>query len=98
MPTLNNVATSDAYNRVAYLECQGAIAANVIVTNAAVIMQVAEWPPAGGARWGDDEFLPPGGYSFQAAHAGAQSPHERLDGFRFRSAAAGVPARVSVKA
>jgi hypothetical protein len=97
MAVLNNAATGDSYpsGSGAYLECQGAAAANVIVTNAAVYMSVAEWPAAGGARWGEDEFLPPGGYSFSTAD---DAPHNTLDGFRFRSAAAGVPARVTVKA
>ena len=71
----------------AYLSCPDTARFNVTVTNAAVRYRRAEIPPGGGGvRWSDDKFLPPGGYSLERL----------IDAIKFKSAAAGKPARVTV--
>lgn len=66
---------------------------NVIVSNAAVLMSILRVPEnmrASAGVWQGDEFMLPGVYS--------QTRPENIGGVRFKSAAVGVPAQVTVRA
>lgn len=88
--TLRNVVTTDAYPDPpsgCIMIGRGATSASVTVTNAAVYMQQLGRMPGGmSGSWGLEEFVTPGQYFIDG---------EDMDGIRFRSAATGVPARVS---
>jgi hypothetical protein len=83
---LNNVETADAWTAAATLLCPDTVMFDLFVANAAVRYQVARGnPPA----WDEPEAdLPPVAASLDVL----------ADAIRFRSATAGEPARVSVKA
>jgi hypothetical protein len=87
MSSLVNVATTENYAPAATLSCPRTERLFITVANAAVIYQLgAGWPDI---VWeGDETFLVP-----VVASLG-----RRCDAVRFRSATAGVPARVSVEA
>jgi hypothetical protein len=80
--TLNNVQTSDRFTDAATLLCPGTVQLKLVIANAMVEYQLGQGsPPA----WDEDPTqLPP-------VTAGLA---RRCDAIRFRSAAAGTPARV----
>jgi hypothetical protein len=100
MAVLNDTPTADRYpdqiGTGASVATPGAGHVNVIVTVSGVYMQMASRPAGGGgAQWLEEEFLPIGGFGFAI---GAGEAHAVCDAVQFRSAAAGIPGRVTVKA
>jgi len=97
---LNNVATQDAYNdsvTTALFPLPRA-SFSVIVSNAAVFYQLAGLGPADReAAWEPTEHQAlPSLLSFRDPVAEGLPPGTKFAGIRFRSAASGVPARVTV--
>lgn len=87
---LNNVETQDAYADETTLECPGAVLLDIFVLNAAAYYSYAIRNPAQSRAitYRDEVLLPVGAYvRTRCAQA-----------VRFRSAATGVPARVTVEA
>lgn len=91
MNALRNVTTSDGYTDAATLHCPGASVINLSVRNAAVLVQLGDGskPPM---AWQEEFFVPPIDRSMP------RRPGRPIDGIRVKSAAAGVPAQVSVDA
>lgn len=80
---LNNTASTDVNQTLA---CTGAVVLNILVTNAAILYSYDN--PVSGGSFGPDAYLAPGFYSLR----------RRCNNVRFKSAAAGVPARVTIEA
>lgn len=81
--SLVNVATTDAYTDANTVTRPNVERVRFQVFNAAIRYQLGRgWPP----QWTDERFLAPGFHSFDA----------HCTGVRVRSAAAGVPAQVSI--
>lgn len=96
---LNNVATQDAYVDALTVEFpfpRPAFSANV--TNAAVFYQLAIIAPGGrDSAWHPLEHVQTPAYlNFRDPESEGFPPNTKFAGIRFRSAAAGVPAQVSV--
>lgn len=86
MPALNNATSGDGYSAGNEVQHPGSVRATLVVANAAIYYQLGRGRP--GVVYGPDEVLAvPGFYTLG----------RRLDGLRFRSAAPGVPAQVSVQ-
>lgn len=93
---LNNAVTADTFPTAATGAAARTRGGNfdVIVTGAAVYMDVGTGGGTAGILWAErPAFLVPGGYGFEV---GSDQPIERADVVRFKSAAAGVPGRVTV--
>lgn len=90
LATLRNVATTDQYTDPPTgcgIIGRGATGGSYTISNAAAYVQILGRLPGGmSGSWGLEEFITPGAYFIDG---------EDMDGIRFRSAAVGVPARVS---
>lgn len=96
---LNNVATADDFPGAVTGATLGLTVGdhpksfNVIVTGAAIYMDPGVGGAGAGIVWEERPiFVPPGGYGFTV---GPGKAIERADAVRFRSAVAGVSARVT---
>lgn len=85
---LNNVTTQATYKDATTLIAPGSVKVNLNISLAAIYWQRAAGNPGRGYDWElhDEEFLPPGFYSFDLDAAAV----------RVRSAVAGAPAQVSI--
>lgn len=90
-------ASTDAYSSAGavLLKSPGASSALVIVTNAAVVIQIAEpgSAPDKATIWQDEFYAPPGAYPL-----GSDGPGDTIDAIRLRSAVPGKPANVAIVA
>jgi hypothetical protein len=88
VPGLNNVATADVYTGATEVVAPKLQQLDVIVSNAAVYMQLGVgWP---GQTWLAEEFKPPNNYVLDRSNVPG------LSGVRFRSAVPATPGRVTV--
>lgn len=85
MSALSNIASGDAFTPATTLEHPRSVRVNFQVFNAAIVYQLGRG--RGGVVYSGDVFLGPGIYSLDRV----------CDGVRFRSAAAGQPAQVTVE-
>lgn len=86
---LNNAETKNEYTQVNSLVCPGSVRFNLHVFNAAVYFRIGSGPGiVSGPQAGAEIFRAPGYYSFDRL----------LDQVEVRSAANGVPARVTIDA
>lgn len=91
---LNNQATTDGYTSAATVSCAGAQRINLDVANAAIYYELGDSEPRSGAvQWHDEVFLAP---SFRSLDP-VGDEDTVADAIRVRSAAAGVPARVTIQ-
>src|SRR6266496_1428326 len=89
-------ATTDSFSSptAVILHSYGASSALLIVTNAAVAVQIAEsgHRPDSADTWQDEFYAPPGAYPLDAGEG------QTIDAIRVRSATPGKPANVSIVA
>lgn len=96
MANLNNVATQDDYSSSVEFTCSPTVGVTLTVANAAAYFRSRTVKLTGinpsGESEGPEILLMPGNYKFDAS----DFDNGKCVGMRFRSAAAGVPARITV--
>lgn len=91
MPVLNNITTGNEYTSASELTCEGSNNQTIIILNAAVYLQYALRTIGLTGRspsWEEEQFLPPGYYTWT----------RKMERIKFKSAAKGQPAQVTVNA